>query len=55
MFRVMEEFQWGVLVQKVPNGFNLRLRLIGEWCKKIWTLNAEGYTKPPMKYAGMKR
>ena len=55
MFRVMEEYQWGILVQKVPNGFNLRLRLIGEWCKKIWTLNAEGYMKPPMKYAGMKR
>ena len=55
MFRVMEEFQWGILIQKLENGLTLRLRIIAEWCKKIWTLNAHSYTEPPLKYLDMKR
>ena len=55
MFRVMEEFQWGILIQKLENGLNLRLRIIAEWCKKVWTLNAVSYTEPPLKYLDMKR
>ena len=55
MFRVLEEFQWGILIQKLENGLVLRLRIISEWCKKIWALNAHSYTEPPLKYLDMKR
>ena len=55
MFRVLEEFQWGILIQKVANGLVLRLRIISEWCKKIWTLNAHNWAEPPLKYIDMKR
>ena len=55
MFRVLEEFQWGILIQKLANGLVLRLRIISEWCKKIWSLNARNWSEPPLKYLDMKR
>ena len=55
MARVLEEFQWGVLIQKLNNRLTLRLRILSEWMMKAWTINAENYEKPPLKYLELKR